>query len=823
MRRDWDIDALITSWSLVKADWDLIANKYGATRLGFAVMIKYFEIESRFPRHRGEVPAAAVEFVASQVKVDSSQFGAYELSGRTAEYHRRQIRDHFGLRVFSSGDADKLAVWMAEAVCGAELQGDRQREALLAKCRTDRIEPPGKVVADRLIARAGRLADETFCVQVTARLSAEVAAALEAIVAEPGDDDTGGGEFFTELKADPVRLGLETLLAEITKLHRIRAIGVPENLLTDVADARIKRWRARAAASHPSVMRRDHTPAVRLTLLAVLVWCRHTEVTDSLVDLFIQLVHRINTRAERRVDKAMVEEYKAVDNKTKVLYKMARTALEHPDSSVRSAIWATIGEDTLRNLDAEAKATEAARNAKVRTTLTGSYSHHYRRMLPRLLEALEFRSNNTAHRPVMDAVELLERYADRDGRQQHYDRAETVPVTGVVPAKWRDAVADEAGRVVRVPYELCALEALAQALRRKEIWVAGAAKYRNPETYLPPDFDTHRDIHYQAVRQPEDAAAFIAATRSRLDSALARLAEGVRRGTTGGVSIGTRKGNVWISVPRRAAQPEPSHLGELKDELVRRWGVVSLLDVLKEADLLTGFTNQFSTVATREEVSGDELRRRLLLVLFGLGTNIGIKRMVHSGDHKLTEAQLRRIRGKYVNRDNLRAAIAAVVGDTLTHRDEKWWGNGTACASDSKKFGSWESNLMTEWHNRYGGPGVMVYWHVERKSVCVYSQLKTCSSSEVAAMMEGLIRHSADLDSSIKDNYTDTHGASVVGFAFTHLLGYRLLPRLKDIGLARLYRPDDQAAYPGLETVLSRPIRWDLIQQQYDQMVFRTL
>jgi len=38
----------------------------------------------------------------------------------------------------------------------------------------------------------------------------------------------------------------------------------------------------------------------------------------------------------------------------------------------------------------------------------------------------------------------------------------------------------------------------------------------------------------------------------------------------------------------------------------------------------------------------------------------------------------------------------------LRGRDPNWWGSGTACASDSKKFGSWESNLMTEWHQRYG-------------------------------------------------------------------------------------------------------------------------
>jgi len=87
---------------------------------------------------------------------------------------------------------------------------------------------------------------------------------------------------------------------------------------------------------------------------------------------------------------------------------------------------------------------------------------------------------------------------------------------------------------------------------------------------------------------------------------------------------------------------------------------------------------------------------------------------------------------------------------------------------------------MTEYHARDGGNGVMIYWHVERKNVCIYSQLKSCSSSEVAAMIEGLLRHCTDAE--IESNYVDTHGASVVGFAFTELLNFRLLPRLKNIG-----------------------------------------
>ena len=103
------------------------------------------------------------------------------------------------------------------------------------------------------------------------------------------------------------------------------------------------------------------------------------------------------------------------------------------------------------------------------------------------------------------------------------------------------------------------------------------------------------------------------------------------------------------------------------------------------------------------------------------------------------------------------------------------WGEGTtACASDSKKFGSWDQNLMTEWHIRYGGRGVMIYWHVEKKSACIYSQLKTCSSSEVAAMIEGLLRHCTDMK--LQKNYVDTHGQSEVAFAFCRLLGFEFLP-----------------------------------------------
>src|SRR5216683_6228836 len=62
---------------------------------------------------------------------------------------------------------------------------------------------------------------------------------------------------------------------------------------------------------------------------------------------------------------------------------------------------------------------------------------------------------------------------------------------------------------------------------------------------------------------------------------------------------------------------------------------------------------------------------------------------------------------------------------------------------------------------------------------------------------------------------------SEVPFAFCHLLGFRLLPRLKDIASQKLARPEagNPSDYEHLQPILTKPIDWDLIKNQYDEMV----
>lgn len=430
---------------------------------------------------------------------------------------------------------------------------------------------------------------------------------------------------------------------------------------------------------------------------------------------------------------------------------------------------------------------------------------------------LSFCSNNLVHRPVLDAVDWLRRTS---GSRRVIRPEDGVPLDGVVPPKWRDLVVekDDDGRprINRINYEICVLTALRERLRCKEIWVVGADRYRNPDDDLPRDFETRRADYYRELGRSEDAGAFVSGLRAQMTEALGALNRKMPRNAK--VRL-RQQGKNRISITPFEPLPAAPNLEAIKTELERRWPMTDLIDVLMETARQTGFLEEFTTSGDRVVLDPDTLRQRLVLCLYGLGTNAGLKR-VSAGTEAASYTELLHVRRRFIHKEALRSATALVTNAILATRDQRIWGEaGTACASDSTKVGAWDQNLMAEWHVRYRGRGVMIYWHMERQATCIYSQLKRCSSSEASAMIEGVLRHCTDQE--IQRHYVDSHGQSEVGFAFCHLLGFELAPRLKAIARQKLYVPEAtmRGALGNLTPILAREINWPLIERQYDEMI----
>ena len=416
----------------------------------------------------------------------------------------------------------------------------------------------------------------------------------------------------------------------------------------------------------------------------------------------------------------------------------------------------------------------------------------------------------------MQALKILKEHLHRKGTT--YPRDVRPPLEGIVPSDWMRLVVDNNGKrpeINRTAYEICVLKSLREQLRCREIWIVGSRRYRDPEEDLPGDFEELKAAYYEDLGIPLDAKAFTTALREELTRYLKALNRGMPKNPK--VKILRKKGEYRISISPMGPQTDPDNLAILKREMNQRWWGTSLLDVLKETDLRVGFTKSFRSGTERSRMDETTLQRRLLLCLFGLGTNTGIKSMESRPDDDYKD--LFYVRRRFISIDGLRQATAQVVNATLAARLTRIWGEATtACASDSKQFGAWDQNLLTEYHLRYGGRGVMVYWHVEKNATCIYSQLKRVSSSEASSMIEGVLRHCTDME--VKRQYVDSHGQTTVAFAFCRLLGFELMPRLKDISHQKLHKAAAGQVFGNLKQVMApRAIAWGLIEEYLDAMV----
>ena len=727
--------------------------------MDFALLLLFYRAHGRFPNEPEEIEPGAVGRVGQQLGMADVSHDRLNTAARTWKRHRAEIRALFGYREATVADAEMLSEWLRDQAAVVGGVPGHVAALLDARCRELLIEPPSADRADRIVRSAIYAYDERFCTTILGRLTPSMRARLEALLRPAGSKDEEGSEAkeapvtapasLLQLRGDPGRPSLASVQDELSKLELIRRLGLPADLFDHALPQELERYRQRVAVEAPYELRRHPEPA-RLTWLAAFAHLRGRTLIDDLVDLLIETIHRISARAERKVDRELLNDIKRVTGKQNLLFEVADATLEKPDGIVREVVFPVVSEETLRNLVKEWKATGPAYRTTLRTVIRNSYKGHYRRMVPQVLHVLNFRSNNQRHRPAIQALDLVKRYAGTKGRT--FPVEVEVPLDGVVRGLWREAVTEKDAqgrqRVNRITYEICVLEALREQLRCKEIWVTGANRYRNPDEDLPADFEAQRTPYYQALHLPLEPDRFIA---------------------------------------------------DLQAEL--------------------GFTDALKSPTAYETLDRAILQPRLLFCLHGLGTNAGLQRMagLRSG---VTYKDLAYVRRRYIGVDALRRAIAIVTNGTLHARNPAIWGDGTtACASDSKHFGAWDQNLTTQWHLRYGGRGIMIYWHVERKSLCIHSQLKSPSSSEVASMIEGVIHHCTEME--VDRQYVDSHGQSTVAFAFCRLLGFQLMPRLKAIHAQKLYRPEagQPDAYKHLQLVLTRPIDWELVRQQYDQMV----
>ena len=286
--------SFVEVWSLSFDDIGLIEGINRSGRVWFAFQLSFFRARARFPSRSGDVQADVLRYLAAQLGIAAPEARDFECGHVTARRHRAAILRYLDIRRAADRDRQALRNELAFVFRGSFGKIEDQVELGYRKSRAQGFFVPSDKIMERLVRGARHDAVEHLLKRIADSLSGEARRKLEASLAGP-KCATG----FLSLKADAGAATLENILAATMRLAFVNALDLPFQIMEDVDPALVQRLSRRVDGETAAEMRR-HGDTRRLGLFALNLMHRRGEMIDALIDLLLEIIHRMQTRSRRR-------------------------------------------------------------------------------------------------------------------------------------------------------------------------------------------------------------------------------------------------------------------------------------------------------------------------------------------------------------------------------------------------------------------------------------------------------------------------------------------------------------------------------------------
>jgi TnpA family transposase len=184
-----------------------------------------------------------------------------------------------------------------------------------------------------------------------------------------------------------------------------------------------------------------------------------------------------------------------------------------------------------------------------------------------------------------------------------------------------------------------------------------------------------------------------------------------------------------------------------------------------------------------------------------------------------TYSKLSWLQAWYVRDETYSAALAGLVNAQFQQPFAAHWGDGTTSSSDGQRFRvGGHAEASGGFNPKYGSePGISIYTHISDQYSPFHTKLINVGVRDATHVLDGLLYHGSMLR--IKECYTDTAGFTDHVFALMALLGFRFLPRIRDLADKRLFVPDSYRQYPTINPLIGGAINVAHIHNHWDEIL----
>lgn len=760
------------------------------------------------------VPAPIVAHIARFTRLRTPalerELAAYDASPQRRT-HQQRIRERLKVQVLD--DAGRK--WL-RAVADSAAQTKHTIPAiinvLLEELVHHRYELPGFSTLERIAIAAREATNEQFYRGLSELLTPAQRTQIDELL------NTGASELYSgwqSLKREPKKPSNPEMRLYLMHVRRMQTLaeGLPA---FDLPAPKLKFFHDIARASDAAEMA-EFKPAKRYALAMVFIRAQHAGSLDFAADLYIRMLRKIDAKAQRKLTEHQLEHSKRTDFLISTLRDLLHAYQSKGNDRQRLSAIGAAAQPDVAALLAECEEHMAYAGKNWLPFLLSPYSA-MRSLLLACLEVMGLKSTSqdtTIERLIAVLLTTL-----RTPRREFVSLADLgLSATDLewMSGRWqrevfpKQAKALGADVVHRKFFELAVLFEVSNQLRSGDLCIPQAERYDDYRDQLVDDDTLKAELPAfgEVSGLPLDAAEFVADLKAKLIKKTAEVDKRFAKNPFAQIDNGQL-------VLKKLQRPDTAlAIKELDRQISERLPPSKIVDVL--LDVTRGLNLQrFFRPLAGTEPRVDDLLQGVVSTIFCYGCNLGPTQTERSL-HGLSRRQVSWLNIKYVTEEVLDQANREVINAYARYELPRYWGTGKSVSADGTQWSVYEGNLFAENHIRYGGYGGIGYYHVSDMYIALFCRFITSGVHESIYILDGLMKNKSDIQPDTI--HGDTQAQSFPVFALSHLLGARLMPRIRNIKDLSLSRPEAGKRFKHIDPLFRDTIDWDLIATHYPDML----
>ena len=798
-------DSIIRDWTLSIHDKQLLNKLNKNNRIWVGAQICALQLYGRLLENPNELSSQVISYICKQL--NQAPIVTIYKPQRQATYkeHRRLIFEHLKFISFDEPSRKMLEEWVIQRVQRGQVLVDQlysQAEQFLI---LNKVVLPSVKQLRRIISSICNKYQQDLYMRVYKSVSNDLLSLMDTILTNYSERSSTWFQRFKEYPASSTITLLEDYLDKYNKISEFELDKVNLEILSSdfigylyklgkyySADA-IKRFR----------------PEKRYTIILAFLSEAKKILLDYIVQMHDQYISNI-CRECRNINDDQLRQYrgkhdKAIDKIAEFVDKLL--SFDNKELLILSeVIESTITKEGLTEARNDMDTYQRLSKFGYPNLLQNRYNS-MRRYFVSFIQ-LPFEAEQKAS-SLITAINII--------RELNTKKLKCLPEStpySFIDYKISKAIFDSNNSIKRGIWEIGVAVAIKDALRSGDLYLPQSKRFISfwGLVYNNEEWSKERDSAYIELAFEHDANKVAESLVSSFNTTATKAMKAF------GADEFACIRNSKLKLSKQDKLEEPVEVNRLQRIINSYLPKIKIEKLLIEVDHMTGFSKHFTPIHGQKSYPSN-FYKALMASILSQATNIGIATM-EDCTTDISADMMRHIIDTYIRDETIKQANTEIVNAHTSLPLTNIHGHGKLSSSDGQRFAITASSLISTFYPRYFGyyeKAIGIYTHVSDQYSVFNTKVISCAPREALYVLDGLLENDTILEN--REHTTDTEGYTEHIFALCYLLGYKFMPRIKDLKDQQLYRIDKSSDYGKLNIILNKYIDLEVIREQWDQMI----